>query len=307
MDGYDIFGDIHGYADQLIAALKHLGYEKRGGIYQHPARKAIFLGDIINKGPQIKEAYKIVRAMVESQQGQAVIGNHEYSLLNMFRRKGGPSEKVIFKEVSRASSTISAFENDESGFEELLQWIQTLPLFLDLGEIRLAHAAWLKKDIQFLQSHYPENVLSDRLIMATQMEYSEEADTLWRLFNGVEIDPVTGELNHPWNENRDDALRLKWWEGIDKGDLEELLVRDKEISLSKLPLSREVETIMSEYPETAPILFLGHYCLSADEAFMKPNLAILDSCVYKSGLLAVYRWSGEQELRETNLYHFKGH
>ncbi len=53
---YDLIGDIHGHADALIRLLDALGYQKRGGVYSHPERRVIFLGDFVDRGPQIREA-----------------------------------------------------------------------------------------------------------------------------------------------------------------------------------------------------------------------------------------------------------
>ena len=74
---YDLIGDIHGHAAELRQLLEKLGYSQHGGIYLHPDRKVIFLGDFIDRGPQIREALGIVRVMVESGSALAVMGNHE--------------------------------------------------------------------------------------------------------------------------------------------------------------------------------------------------------------------------------------
>ena len=44
----DFIGDIHGHADELEALLQKLGYSKSAGVYQHPERKALFIGDKYN-------------------------------------------------------------------------------------------------------------------------------------------------------------------------------------------------------------------------------------------------------------------
>jgi hypothetical protein len=59
---YDIIGDIHGHADELIKLLTALGYQKQNcpksaspqqkDCYQHPTNKVIFLGDFIDQGIQ---------------------------------------------------------------------------------------------------------------------------------------------------------------------------------------------------------------------------------------------------------------
>jgi hypothetical protein len=50
--GFDIIGDVHGYADQLRNMLDQLGYRETSGAYRHPNRTVIFVGDIIDRGPK---------------------------------------------------------------------------------------------------------------------------------------------------------------------------------------------------------------------------------------------------------------
>jgi len=57
---YDLIGDIHGHASELVKLLAALGYS------QHPRRQAIFLGDFIDRGRQIRETLEIVRPMIDS-------------------------------------------------------------------------------------------------------------------------------------------------------------------------------------------------------------------------------------------------
>jgi len=61
---YDIIGDIHGHFLQLKELLKKLGYSKAGGYYSHPEKKAIFVGDLVNRGPEARKTVKLVRRMV---------------------------------------------------------------------------------------------------------------------------------------------------------------------------------------------------------------------------------------------------
>ena len=77
MDGYDIIGDIHGYASILKMLLTELGYSRVDGVWRHPKRKVIFVGDFVNRGPEIRETLALVRGMVESGQALAILGNHE--------------------------------------------------------------------------------------------------------------------------------------------------------------------------------------------------------------------------------------
>jgi predicted MPP superfamily phosphohydrolase len=79
---YDVIGDIHGHADELHALLAKLGYENRKGTHTHPeGRKVVFLGDYIDRGPQIREVLQTVRGMVDSGNAHAILGNHEVNAL----------------------------------------------------------------------------------------------------------------------------------------------------------------------------------------------------------------------------------
>src|SRR5580700_7685313 len=70
---FDIIGDVHGCCGELEALLRQLGYEATavappgpaftsGPVYAHPqARKAIFVGDLVDRGPRILDTVRIVR------------------------------------------------------------------------------------------------------------------------------------------------------------------------------------------------------------------------------------------------------
>ncbi len=64
---YDLIGDIHSLADELVQLLDILGYRMSDGAYHHPDRKVIFLGDFIDRGPKIRQVLDIVRPMIEKE------------------------------------------------------------------------------------------------------------------------------------------------------------------------------------------------------------------------------------------------
>jgi predicted MPP superfamily phosphohydrolase len=80
----DIIGDIHGHADKLEALLQKLGYAKHNGAYAHPEHTVLFVGDYIDRGPKIRETLEIVKAMVESLNALALMGNHEYNAFELY-------------------------------------------------------------------------------------------------------------------------------------------------------------------------------------------------------------------------------
>src|SRR5690554_2345607 len=81
---YDIIGDIHGYNTELKRLLTLLGYAVMDGVWQHPERKAVFVGDFVSRGPDSLGVMKIVRGMVENGTGYAILGNHELNVIGYF-------------------------------------------------------------------------------------------------------------------------------------------------------------------------------------------------------------------------------
>ena len=79
--GYDIIGDVHGCALTVERLLDQMGYRKKAGVWQHANRQALFLGDIIDRGPRIREALHLVRDMVEAGSARCIMGNHEFNAL----------------------------------------------------------------------------------------------------------------------------------------------------------------------------------------------------------------------------------
>jgi protein phosphatase len=95
---FDIIGDVHGCCDELERLLARLGYEEalRPGddpawgsrAFVHPeGRKAVFLGDLVDRGPRILDAVRLVRNMVAHGSALCVPGNHDMKLLKTLRGK----------------------------------------------------------------------------------------------------------------------------------------------------------------------------------------------------------------------------
>ena len=79
---YDLIGDIHGHAKELIMLLKKLGYKNNRGFFEHSkGRKVIFLGDYIDRGKEEEKVIDIVKGMVDNNQALAILGNHEYNAI----------------------------------------------------------------------------------------------------------------------------------------------------------------------------------------------------------------------------------
>ena len=96
---FDVIGDVHGCCDELEELLGRLGYEivavAPGGpsliseaVYSHPeGRKAVFVGDLVDRGPRILDTLRLAATMVAHGSALCVPGNHDMKLLKKLRGK----------------------------------------------------------------------------------------------------------------------------------------------------------------------------------------------------------------------------
>jgi len=129
---YDVIGDVHGHAKELRTLLAQLGYEERNGVYVAKSRKAIFVGDFIDRGPAIREVLQIARAMVSRDAAHAVLGNHEFNALCYHTADGAGSflrphsPKNVRQHQATVDQLVLPHPNE---WESYLQWFRDLPFF----------------------------------------------------------------------------------------------------------------------------------------------------------------------------------
>jgi polynucleotide kinase-phosphatase len=86
---FDLIGDIHGCAEELEELLARLRYlPDSAGVFHHPeGRKAVFLGDLVDRGPRVAGVLRIVMGMVKAGNALCVPGNHDDKLLRWLKGK----------------------------------------------------------------------------------------------------------------------------------------------------------------------------------------------------------------------------
>lgn len=79
---FDIIDDVHGCADELANLLKMLGYiERSEGLRHAEGRKPVFVGDLVDRGPNSPEVVKRVMRWNVGGDAHVVIGNHDDKLM----------------------------------------------------------------------------------------------------------------------------------------------------------------------------------------------------------------------------------
>ncbi|HEY7282632.1 MAG TPA: polynucleotide kinase-phosphatase [Actinomycetota bacterium] len=84
---FDVVGDVHGCSAELHELLARLGYTAGDdGVLAHPeGRVAVFLGDLVDRGPDTPGVLRTVMAMAEAGSAICVPGNHEAKLVRALR------------------------------------------------------------------------------------------------------------------------------------------------------------------------------------------------------------------------------
>ncbi len=86
---FDVIGDVHGCAAELRALLTDLGWNVRDDGADHPdGRTAVFVGDLVDRGPDTPGVLRLVMGMVAAGNALCVSGNHEAKLVRAL--KGNP-------------------------------------------------------------------------------------------------------------------------------------------------------------------------------------------------------------------------
>src|ERR1035437_9561116 len=185
---YDIIGDIHGHADALEALLVHLGYTETGGAWRHPGRQALFVGDFIDRGPKQRETVDLVRRMVDAGSAQAVMGNHEFNAIAWLLADPECPGEYLRRHYSGEYAESNRHQHEKflaavegkPFHDEFVEWFLSLPLFLDLPELRLVHACWHPAALAYLRQHLTsDNRMNvETMILASREPIDkEEKDT----------------------------------------------------------------------------------------------------------------------------------
>jgi protein phosphatase len=155
---FDIIGDVHGCCDELEQLLGRLGYaltQLEGNdpawgtrVFTHPeGRKAIFVGDLVDRGPRILDSVRVVRNMVVHGSAFCVPGNHDMKLVRKLLGKNvqithGLADSLA--EIDALPFEISA--SFSKGIADFLDGLVSHYL-LDDGKLVVAHAG-MKEEMQ---------------------------------------------------------------------------------------------------------------------------------------------------------------
>lgn len=299
---YDVIGDVHGQGELLRSLLRRLGYVERSGNWCAPqGRWAVFVGDLIDRGPEQLNVLRMVRGMVDDGQALAVLGNHEFNAIG-FAQRGEDGRQLrprTLKNHAQHARFLDEVGLDSDEHLGWVRWFRTLPMALDLGGLRVVHAWWDQTAVDRIVVARGGNhqALDEAVVLQLYEDKTLEAARK-RLTCGVEWAlPAGSWIQDKEGHKHPDARLAVWRHSAER--LRDIAIvppgSEDAVPDIAVPAEHRIAPV-----EGAPILF-GHHWFSGPVKLESPKVACLDWSAAKGGPLVAYRWDGEAKLREEGL------
>lgn len=296
---YDLIGDVHGCAHSLERLLKKMGYQHRQGCYRHASRKVIFVGDIVDRGPRIREALHIVKDMVDQGQAEIVLGNHEYNAM-CYCTEGRQGSGLRYLREHNARhhrlirETLEQFENHSEEWREFLNWFHDIPLFIEKEHFRVVHACWDDEAIKQFKIISPSHCIDADMLHDSIGEGSFAGGVIDKLTRGTALELPNGEQILGKDGLVRHMFRTKFWSDEPQTYNDVVFQPDPlPVDMANRELSKIERQKLLHYATSERPVFVGHYWMSSQPAPITPNIACLDYSAVKYGLLVAYRMDDE--------------
>jgi hypothetical protein len=315
---YDIIGDVHGHADALEELLLKLGYCWKTSGYRADGRKAVFVGDLIDRGTQNRRVIEVVRNMVDAGDAITVMGNHEYNAICYHTVKKGsegdwlrPHERSKFKQHQ---NFLKEYPLGHTETDEVINWFKRLPLYIDDEKIpfRVVHACWDQEAIDALMQK--GFVDGDGVI---------DNDDFWKLSTDKKnVDPFSPykvietilkgpEIKLPKGDDSSgfqdkdgkprDNIRVRWWGPRSTYRNQAFGYQEEYEKFPQIAIPPDIR--IPVYDDLKPVFF-GHYWQRGTPVLQDPNICCVD---YSAGLgekLVCYSLANPDSLDQLSNDHF---
>ena len=271
----------------------------------------MFIGDLIDRGTEQVETLQIARAMVDAGTALIVLGNHEFNAVAWATKDdhGEWCRRHSSKNLHQHEDFLREVGDGSRAHGEWVSWFRTIPLWLDLGGLRVVHACWHEPSMAMLAPHLtPAQSLTDAVVRAPRGTPLYDAVEI--LLKGPEIPLGEGRSYVDKDDNPRTRARYRWWDpaattlrlgaeipgGATTADGEPFPdLPDDPLDVDALP----------RYTGDVPVIH-GHYWRTGRPHISSPTIACVDYSAGKGGDLVAYRWSGETVLRDDHFVSYPG-
>jgi protein phosphatase len=148
---FDIIGDVHGCFVELLELLEKLGYvvretdalTKKFDVTTPDSRQVIFLGDLVDRGPDTPSVLGLAMSMVAQEKALCVPGNHDVKFVKKLKGR----DVKISNGLAESLEQIASYSDDFQ--KRVIEFFDSLPThrILDDGKLVVAHAG-IKESLQ---------------------------------------------------------------------------------------------------------------------------------------------------------------
>ena len=307
MTAYDIIGDVHGSADKLEGLLGALGYDEVDGAYRLDGHQAVFVGDLVDRGDDQVRVLDLVRAMDEAESARVVMGNHEFNAISWVTPH--PDHRGEYMRTHRGlrgahnrrhhAQFLAQVGEGSPLHISTIEWFRTLPLSLDLGGLRIAHACWHPASLAVLDKWVaPGAAVTDEFIVEANTRYTEAFDAIEVVLKGPEVRlPEHLAFLDPEDAPRW-AARIRWWDdaAVSLRDVAIIPGGSRTLDGDPHPGLPDVASDHADefrYTDAVPVFFGHYWFLGAPQPAARHAVCVDYSAVRPEGSLVAYRWAGE--------------
>lgn len=145
---FDIIGDVHGCIDELIVLLRELGWVVAAGkgqgtfdVIAPAGRRAVFLGDLVDRGPDASAVLRLVMRMVEQGSALCLPGNHDVKLMKALNGRPVQVGHGLERSLAQLEAEPLEFRSRVAAFIDSL----ASHYVFDDGSLVAAHAGMIEK------------------------------------------------------------------------------------------------------------------------------------------------------------------
>jgi len=281
---------------------------------------AVFVGDLMDRGDSQVEVVRIVRAMHGAGSALVVMGNHEFNAISwatpnprvpgdfMRSHEGRRGEHNRMQHRAYLDQVVEG----SALHREHIEWFRTLPLYLELDGVRIAHACWHPDSLAVLDAWVaPGTPLSDAFVIEANTRGTDAFDAVEVVLKGPEVRlPAELAWRDPEGTVRH-AARLRWWDEAATTLRAMAMIPPGSESPDGsphpgLPDESSDEADAYRYRDPVPVFF-GHYWFQGAPVPAASHAVCIDYSAVRDGCpLAAYRWDGDGPLEAADFLTYGG-
>ncbi|WP_409420831.1 metallophosphoesterase [Pseudaeromonas sp. ZJS20] len=288
-------GDVHGQFKKLTELMDAVDFIPDDPMSTASDSKMIFVGDLIDnvaqQGVDQLATLTLVRSLCERNLAICLLGNHEFNAIGWWLRHpqtGQPLRQHSNDNKHQHQLFLEEVEEDSATHADWARWFMTLPLFLDLGEVRAIHACWDRTVIAQIRPYLnSDNSLKAEFWPDAFNPQHELHDFCEILLKGPEIGLPEGFGFHDKRGKFRQQIRVSWWQDSARTYRELAQVPSaSRTAIPDVPLPDAIRPLAQELP-----VVVGHYTLSGMPELLSEKVICVDyNAAAEDEPLVSYLW-----------------